>query len=170
MTSMIKKLLLKIGVLEEVNVAPLSLEPDRREGDTFVVLSSETLSGGFETDRDVEIRGTVKGHIYTPNGRVLLTAEGTVSGGTICAREVIWEGAMGGNIVHCSHVTIVAGAKSIPEMDASHLYHESMAIGKIGGLDVSFDRQAYLPDRTLDIELQAKSVLDETRRDFLHAG
>lgn len=77
---------------------------------------------------------------------------------------------MGGSVVHCSHISIIAGAKSIPDTEAPHLFHESMTIGKIGALDVSFDRQAYLPRSPVDKGVDAERVLDVTKQDFLAAA
>jgi cytoskeletal protein CcmA (bactofilin family) len=170
MTSILAKLLLKLGLVEEVNHAPIAVEPVEQDDDELVVLPGETFQGGIETHRNVEVRGHVNGNIYTPNGRVLLAPEGSISGGTICAREVIWKGAMGASTVHCSHIAIVAGAQSIQGMSAPHLFHESMNIGKIGGLDVAFDRQSYLPTRPVDMAANTESLLQKTEQSFLNAA
>lgn len=139
MMTMLKKLLLKTGLFEALT--------SRADGqpDIAVVVDGETVFG-IHTERDVEVRGHVAGDIRTPSGRVVVMPGGVVTHGTIVAREVLWQGTMGGNAVHCSNILISAGAKSMPDMTEPKVHHESITIGKVGALDVSLLRQPYAPN------------------------
>jgi cytoskeletal protein CcmA (bactofilin family) len=161
MITMLKTLLLKTGLFEA-----LSSRPDGQP-DVLVVVAGETFTGTIQTTRDVEVHGHVAGDIYTPNGRVVVMPDGAVTDGTVWAKNVVWQGAMGGNQVRCSHVEIVPGARSVQDRETPQLFHESMTIGKIGALDVSFSRQRYVVDSPEPEPVDERSIVERTTQELL---
>lgn len=164
MIAILKNLLLKTGLFEARSA--------RSDGqpDVLVIVGGETITGTIQTTRNVEVHGHVAGDIITPEGQVILMPEGTITDGTVWARNVVWRGAMGGNQVHCSHVEIVPGAHSVQEKETPQLFHESMTIGKIGALDVSFSRQRYTSELPDHQPADEQAIIEQTTKDLLAAS
>lgn len=163
MMNLLKKWLLKTGLFEDKN---LCLEGS---SEVLLIAAGETFSGSIHTKRDVLVRGTVVGDIFTPHGCVVIMPEGAITDGTVWAKDVIWKGSMGGNRVHCSHVLIVPGAQSVQAKNSPQLFHESMTIGKIGALDVSFTRQQYQAEAPVRDGVDGQALVARTTRDLLAA-
>ncbi|MDT8992743.1 polymer-forming cytoskeletal protein [Curvibacter sp. APW13] len=163
MMTMFQKLLLKTGLFE-----PKSTRPDGQPS-TLVIVAGETVTGGIQTRRDVEVRGHVQGDISTPYGRVVIMPEGLVTQGTVRAHEVVWKGTMGGSEVHCSHIEIVPGAQSVEGEAPPTLFHESITIGKVGAIDLSLSRQAYVANPQSTAEPDGIGIVAVTEQEMLAA-
>lgn len=135
--TLLKRLGAALGLIEPI--------PVLKDGTpvTLVIAADDAFNGDIHTTRDVVVRGTVVGSIISPEKTVEIAEGGSVIGGRIWARRVIWRGQLGDLMANCEIADIFSSARTPAGNTVPTIVYERLNTQQAATIDVLLTHDVY---------------------------